>query len=443
MNVPSSKSMPAKSTHCMNARTHAFIPCLLQVELSNATYKQALSGLKYEGVMKEQINEQGLDLLLGIYLTRFKLSELLASIFGEIPLGAFIPELLCDITLLQHGLRKINSLNMSSLTIESLKRISLTSIQVRVNVLPIKSLRLEVLKTITCSHLTAEGQEKMTPKRRLADNVPPPRDKYGKLIPTKCCDQTGFVYKCFNKCRSVHWEVSKSDCAKIPKCQSGCRKCLPRATTSPTTTTPTTTTKITTATTITTTKTTTTTTGTTASTCETLTDTMLLKLTIGDINLQLLTLTAADIDVAILATLGLSELPVAVLTKINLCDFPEEARARMKVEDVVPALGNAYTADCYLRITKVHPDGVQFDHGDCTSKASDYLCQPIAPGTSQLRVRVVKLIVNLADCSCLFATLSIEAVNPLFTNMHTHCIKMLAMESRASSGAVESSKRTK
>ena len=58
---------------------------------------------------------------------------------------------------------------------------------------------------------------------------------------------------------------------------------------------------------------------------------------------------------------------------------------------------NDYQAGCYLRITNVDPDNVQFDHGDCAKKSSEYLCQPIAEGNLQLCARVVKFMADLAD----------------------------------------------
>ena len=76
---------------------------------------------------------------------------------------------------------------------------------------------------------------------------------------------------------------------------------------------------------------------------------------------------------------------------------------------------NDYQAGCYLRITNVDPDDVQFEHGDCGTKSSEYLCQPIASGKSQLYVHVATITVNLADELCLSTKSSLLIKNTCCT----------------------------
>ena len=53
-----------------------------------------------------------------------------------------------------------------------------------------------------------------------------------------------------------------------------------------------------------------------------------------------------------------------------------------------------YTANCYLIITSVDPDNVQFNDGSCDFHSTDYLCQPVA-GTSGYSIPVFLSIYSL------------------------------------------------
>ena len=55
-----------------------------------------------------------------------------------------------------------------------------------------------------------------------------------------------------------------------------------------------------------------------------------------------------------------------------------------------------YKAGCYLQITGVDPDNVQFDPADCSKKTTEYLCQAIQKRKSRLCVLVVCLLVGIA-----------------------------------------------
>ena len=332
------------------------------------------AALKYGGVIKEQIENQGLDLLLHGRLTTLTMSKLLANTLGAIPLGAFLPKQLCKITLLQHGLKESKFLNMSSLMTESLKRISLHSIRDVVNPLPVKSLRLTALKTLKWSHLTAAAEKKLSPKRRLAAK----RDKNGKLIPTKCCFQTGFGYKCFIKCNAPHKDVTVQQCEANKKCQSDCKSCLPLSdttttapkstTTAPPSTTTTAPTSTTTAPRVTTTA---------PKPRKTLTDAMLSKLVLGDFNLDLLGFTAADIDLAFLARLAFSKLSNDVLAKIKLCDILNAVLNSVQVKDIAQSLQEYLSG---LTLDSVKPDFLKnikisslVDNARSTLKLQDFL----------------------------------------------------------------------
>ena len=213
--------------------------------------------LKYAGAVRQQINNQGLDLLLYGSLKKFKLNKLLANPFGEIPLSAFMQKVLSQIPLLQHGLKGSKFFNMSSLAPESLKRISLLGIQDVVKTLSTKALSPQALKTLKWSHLTATAQKALTPANANTATQ---------------------------------------------------RKLTQQSTT-------------------------------TASAADTvLTDAMVSKLVIGDINLQLLGLTAADVDPASLATIGFSTLSDNALAKINLGDFLPAELDKVQVKAIPQAL---------------------------------------------------------------------------------------------------------
>ena len=81
-----------------------------------------------------------------------------------------------------------------------------------------------------------------------------------------------------------------------------------------------------------------------------------------------------------------------------------------------------YNAGCYLHITGVDPDNVQFDNGNCATNSSEYLCQPIAKGISQLYMHVVVFIAHVANYSRLVAKL------PVLTKLYAHCTKRLATD---------------
>ena len=369
-------------------------------KLITSNSEQVISTLKYEGSVKEQIENQGLDLLLHDRLTTLTMSKLLANTLGAIPLGAFLPKQLCKITLLQHGLKESKFLNMSSLMTESLKRISLHSIRDVVNPLPVKSLRLTALKTLKWSHLTAAAEKKLSPKRRLAAK----RDKNGKLIPTKCCFQTGFGYKCFIKCNAPHKDVTVQQCEANKKCQSDCKSCLPLSdttttapkstTTAPPSTTTTAPTSTTTAPRVTTTA---------PKPRKTLTDAMLSKLVLGDFNLDLLGFTAADIDLAFLARLAFSKLSNDVLAKIKLCDILNAVLNSVQVKDIAQSLQEYLSG---LTLDSVKPDFLKnikisslVDNARSTLKLQDFLpwkLEQLGLG-DQAQEAIVALTKNGAD----------------------------------------------